>query len=650
MLKRLLSLVLTLALFLSVHVTAGLSVSAATVPVNFTRITLMAGTRDVFINGVMEADRISAAPVVVDGVFMAPPDAVALALGIEFQSAEAMVPIMEVAASNNVANVFFCAYVEAVVVISGAIVSTARITHTALNTQSEAWHGGGESLRVAENLLVYQRDSGGWAQWANPPQYVAVLADMIRAQQIAQKGANDASLDNNNMIAEMRFLVRMYQATGIPQYKTAYMAAINAILTAQYPNGGLPQMLNQPSTYHGEITFNDNVMTNVMNFWMEIVRNENNAYHSVGDEMRVIIRESWDRMLKLILDVQIYSEAQGQLTAWAQQYHRTTLQPAWGRNYEPPSAASGESSRMVQFLMTLNPVTDVLDDETWERVKNAIHNASAFFAYSEMIGFTTQGNDRSLVETPDPLSAALWPRFICPETFLPLFAENNVILNNSMDRDEMDMIASYSGISQSRRGSYHFFGASPYHMRVWQNNVNGLFPERYGLWLEANDEAPYWESIMPFVLHGIPEVNPGETVDLNDYATRKNPHNRHNLWDIHWAVVDAGTTGAVIGADNILTTSGDGWLVVSVTCDLTRFNPIRTVIGQEIRIQVGDPPPEPIPTTEPSEPANTDASAGSDTSGDDDGGTVGIIVAVAVVGGVLVIGGVVLVVMKKRKA
>lgn len=462
-----------------------------------------------------ESVTLMASAMMVDGVLYVPAEAIAAALGLSTGwDAESGV----------------------LVITSGVPVFSGPIFHSRMNNQAIAWYGSNESIRLANNLLLYQRNSGGWVE--NIDMGVQ-MTEALKQQLLRQKNNNDASLDNGVTVPELRYLISMYQATKIERYREAYIKAINGILAAQYKNGGLPQRMNQPSSYHGEITFNDNAMTQVLRLWWDIYSNPN-MYYSIDAATFEKIEDSLIRGIDCILDTQIYSEQQGMLTAWCAQHDRNTLQPTWGRDYEPPSISGSESIGVINFLMGLDRefLINLDKDNTlaeeltiWERVQTAIHSAVVFFDHVEIFGYnlvsrsSPWGSDRTLVENEK--GRGIWARFICIDTFEPLMfdrrsptfrsnprevdtyrpiitgalpgkhyasggnlrnlyrdAEGNlhpiiVGSNGALIRPEgtvMDLAASYANLSHERRNGYQFVG-------TYGTNLSAS----YNAWLQRNN-------------------------------------------------------------------------------------------------------------------------------------------------------------------
>jgi len=103
-----------------------------------------------------------------------------------------------------------------------------------LNQRPE-FYTGDQAIRIADNLLLYQRDSGGW-----------------------QKNIEMASVLSEKDKAGLRKTrIMVYQATGIERFKGTFLKGLDYVLEAQYDNGGWPQKYPNPTGYSKHITFND---------------------------------------------------------------------------------------------------------------------------------------------------------------------------------------------------------------------------------------------------------------------------------------------------------------------------------------------------------------------------------------------------------
>jgi hypothetical protein len=71
--------------------------------------------------------------------------------------------------------------------------------------QPADWYGTPEAVRVADNILLYQRQSGGW------PKNIDMAAPLSPVQRDAiarQRSALDSTIDNGATWRQLRFLAR----------------------------------------------------------------------------------------------------------------------------------------------------------------------------------------------------------------------------------------------------------------------------------------------------------------------------------------------------------------------------------------------------------------------------------------------------------
>ena len=74
-----------------------------------------------------------------------------------------------------------------------------------------AWFGGDEAVRIAENLLLYQREIGGWVKNID---MALALGPTDRAAIEKQKADPEAhsTIDNDATYTQMRYLARVFTA------------------------------------------------------------------------------------------------------------------------------------------------------------------------------------------------------------------------------------------------------------------------------------------------------------------------------------------------------------------------------------------------------------------------------------------------------
>ncbi|MBW3622544.1 MAG: pectate lyase [Armatimonadetes bacterium] len=222
--------------------------------------------------------------------------------------------------------------------------------------QKADWYGGPEAIRIAENVVLHQRDSGGWPK---NQELAASLTESERTEVLRQKGRADSTIDNGATVEEMTFLAKVYNATKREPYRRAFLKGLDFLFAAQYPNGGWPQFYPNPTGYHRHITFNDGAMIGVMTLLRDIARNEPD-YRFVEKSRRQRAGEAVRKGIDCTLKTQV--RANGKRTVWCAQHDSVTLEPAPARTYEKASLSGSESVGIVRFLMGIEkPGPEVIE-------------------------------------------------------------------------------------------------------------------------------------------------------------------------------------------------------------------------------------------------------------------------------------------------
>jgi PelA/Pel-15E family pectate lyase len=278
-----------------------------------------------------------------------------------------------------------------------------------------------QARRIADSVLTYQRESGGWPK----------DLDMTRADQAGAPARADATIDNGATTTQIRLLalvaaatdVRSAVADGRPHsattYRTAALRGIDYLLQAQYPNGGWPQFFPLRKDYSRYITFNDNAMVNVLVLLDELARGTA-PFDYVDPARRDRAADAVRRGEAVILSSQITRG--GTLTAWCAQHDEVTLEPRPARSFEHASLSGNESVGIVRFLMTREARPEII---------RAVDAAVAWLQRSRL---------------PD----GRWARFYELDTNRPIFSGRDGIVRYSVDE-----------IEQERRDGYAWFGTWP---------------------------------------------------------------------------------------------------------------------------------------------------------------------------------------------
>lgn len=291
----------------------------------------------------------------------------------------------------------------------------------------DSWYGSDEAKIVAENVLKYQTDIGGWAKNSG---YHNNSVKQEEWERIKITGVG-ATFDNDATLTEMMFLTKVYTKIQDKRYRDAFMKALNYIFKAQYPNGGWPQYYpprKRKSAYSAYITYNDNVMVNVMRFLDDIVKEEPMyAPMQISAEMRLKAKEAFDKGVECILRTQIIVD--GLPTVWCAQHDHITLEPAGARSYELPSFSGGESVGVTMLLMDIeNPSKEII---------NAVNGTVKWFEDHKIEGIKVKDiinedgkEDRIVVN--DSMAPAQWARFYDLETGKPIFCDRDGIKKSTL--------------------------------------------------------------------------------------------------------------------------------------------------------------------------------------------------------------------------
>ena len=314
-----------------------------------------------------------------------------------------------------------------------------------------------EAVRIAENVLDYQRVTGGW------PKNVAIHEPLgARRSEVleAKKRRNDSTTDNDATILEMTYLARLYHQKPDERYKSALMKAVGFLLDGQYENGGWPQFWPENrGDYQTHITYNDNAMVQTLSVIRDL-RDGKAPFDIVDDDaMKKRLSEAFDKGIECILNTQIVVD--GKPTVWCQQHDCKTLAPAKARAYELPSFCSAESASLTYMLMEL-PNPD-------ERVADAIKGAMKWFEDHKLTGIKVvrfiddSGNsDTKVVEEAG--AGPVWARYYDLEEAKPMFCDRDGVARRTL-----------AEVGRERRGGYGWYNDSPAY----------LYP-KYEKWLQKH--------------------------------------------------------------------------------------------------------------------------------------------------------------------
>jgi PelA/Pel-15E family pectate lyase len=387
------------------------------------------------------------------------------------------------------------------------------IEYRNLNSQPASWYSSAHAILIADNFVTMQRNNGGWPRGTgqggtNFPTNLAAMTEAERNHHRNNRGLIDSYFGRGITTNEVRFLFRVYEATRLERFRDSAMRGFNAIISAQYSNGGWPYYVTDRSGYRGAISFKDNAIPYIMHLMRDI---SNGVFPSISTADRTRARNAFDSGLNAILNLQHWYDANGRhlgrtwtsaarMGAWSANNHDSTMNPRWARQFEPPSIGTWETVRVIDFLMTI--------DNPDARVQRAISGGVVFMAHVEIRGYThpTVNGDRVLVRTSG--ARDLWARFVCYQTLVPLFYDRRtpnahpsnpsagqwlgVLSSNSSggirrnlntngavfvfnSNQTLDLVRSYANLSHERRNGYQYIG-----------NYGRNLPANYAAWRQRN--------------------------------------------------------------------------------------------------------------------------------------------------------------------
>jgi len=303
---------------------------------------------------------------------------------------------------------------------------------------------------IADNLLLYQRDNGGWIENRDPAR---ILDATDKAALVAEKAEGRGSFDNRNIYSQIEYLGAAFERTRRAAYRDAAARGLHYALAQQIAGcGGWPHTVPGTASYHGYITIADEVTSGLLRLLRKVSAGAD-PFGYVDAPTRARAKSALDRGDECVLRLQIVQD--GKLTGWAGQYDPQTLQPAQGRAFELPSIVSQETVEMLRYLMSVQQPTAAQ--------VNGIESAVGWLRRSQISGVRLEK-----VMLPKPVQyqyhlATFDYRLVDDANAPPLWArfydlkDNSIVLAN---RDSV-RVKAYSEIHPERRSGYAWFGTWP---------------------------------------------------------------------------------------------------------------------------------------------------------------------------------------------
>jgi PelA/Pel-15E family pectate lyase len=218
---------------------------------------------------------------------------------------------------------------------------------------------------AAEALVHGQLQSGGWTNSIDfDPRGPRVA--LYRNGKGQGRGKNHSTLDDGISQGAIRLLLHVDQALGFkhPAIHDSTRVALDALIAAQFPSGGFPQVwtgpVGRPPVVRASYPDYDwRTEHKLPDYWNHYTLNDGLAgtvvatlkdAHAITKEPRCLAA------LARLGDFLILAQMPDPQPAWAQQYG-DDMRPIWARKFEPPAIAGRESQDAIAALMEIHRLT-----------------------------------------------------------------------------------------------------------------------------------------------------------------------------------------------------------------------------------------------------------------------------------------------------
>lgn len=385
-----------------------------------------------------------------------------------------------------------------------------------------------EAMRIAENVLLYQKSNGGWGK--NIAMQKALSAQEKKDVSSSKNNLKETTIDNNATVQELTFLANVYRYHPNESYRAAFLKGLGFLLEAQYENGGWPQFYPLQNNYSSHITYNDDAMANVLFLFKKIMDERETYPVKIPSETLSKIENSFSKGIEIILKTQY--KQNGKLTVWCAQHDEFSLFPAKARAYELPSLSGKESATLVLLLMSLEkPSAEII---------NSVEYAVKWLKQNQLTGFreATVSGDKKLVA--DSTAPPIWGRFYDLET-------NRVFVS---DRDGIRK-SSYDEIGFERRNGYAWYTYEPAEVlkkyESWKKKFVKTIPDK-NYYVVSKDGSGDFESIQRAVDHC--RSFPDERITLFIKKGTYNEKVKIRQWNTNIKIIGEDRDAAIITFDD----------------------------------------------------------------------------------------------------
>lgn len=218
-----------------------------------------------------------------------------------------------------------------------------------------------QAARDAAEAIVYgQLMSGGWQNCVD----LDPRGSRVNQYRNGNGGGkNNSTFDDGQSQSALLFLIKMDNALSFQDASIhdAAQIGLEAVLAAQYPNGGFPQVWTGPVSQKLQILkarypdYDWRTEGRIKDYWNMYTLNDNvtgylsqvliQAHQTYGDAKYV-------KALKRLGDFLILAQMPEPQPGWAQQYSYEMF-PIWARKFEPPGVSGDETQEVIETFMSI---------------------------------------------------------------------------------------------------------------------------------------------------------------------------------------------------------------------------------------------------------------------------------------------------------
>lgn len=288
--------------------------------------------------------------------------------------------------------------------MSAATLSSLTWANVCTGGMGADWYSSSDAQSVADIVLAVQKNTGGWMK--NDQLHKLSTSEY---NTLVNARNEHSCFDNVATTQEMRFLAKVWQGCKVEKYRESFEDALLLIFKAQKQVGGWSQYypLSGNDSYQDYITFNDDLMTNIMKLLRDIYNNEGDFKDIVDETLRNQCKEAFDKGLECIIKCQV--DDNGTPAAWCAQHDTIDYLPTEGRPHELPSISGYESASLLSFLMTIENPSEELQNTITTAVDWLSNHVYRKNAKIEDFTNTSGEKDRHIV---DATNSDIWARFI----------------------------------------------------------------------------------------------------------------------------------------------------------------------------------------------------------------------------------------------